>query len=170
MLRAWVAALALLTGCSPALTAGVDELDVKAAMVYNFARFVEWPAGPARDHFAVCVAGSRPMEQALRRTVENRALNSRPVAVRRIQARSDTRDCDLLFAGSEGLEFLGQVRTAPVLTVGDARGFTGAGGVIGLEVVDSRIRFSVNLDAARAAGLTVSSKLLRLAASVEGGR
>jgi hypothetical protein len=149
--------------------AGGLEQAVKAAYVYNFTRFVSWPAdspfarAPA---FTIGVMGEDSLADAIEATVRHRRVDGRPFLVRRFHAAESVEPCDLLYVGDAWPgslhELLEQLQGWPVLTVGDAPGFASRGGVIGLFLGDNRVRFEVSIDAAQAADLQVSSKLLRL--------
>jgi hypothetical protein len=142
---------------------------VKAAYVYNFALFVSWPAdsplviAPA---FTLGVLGDDSLADALEAVVRDKQVAGRHVAVRRFVAVEEVVPCPVLYVGrarsGDLRPLLDRLRGWPVLTVGDAAGFASRGGVIGLYPEDDRIRFEVRRSAARAAGLRVSSKLLRL--------
>jgi hypothetical protein len=149
--------------------AGGLEQAVKAAYVYNFTKFVSWPAESPLAHapaFTIGVMGEDSLADAIEATVRDRRVEGRPFLVRRFRAAESVEPCNLLYVGdawSGSLhQLLEQLRGWPVLTVGDGPGFTSQGGVIGLFLGDNRVRFEVSIDAARAADLQVSSKLLRL--------
>jgi hypothetical protein len=142
---------------------------VKAAYVYNFARFVSWPAespftlAPA---FTFGVLGDDSFADALEAVVRGKKVGGRSVAVQRFGVAEDVVPCPVLYVGharpGDLRPLLDRLRGWPVLTVGDAAGFASRGGVISLYSEDDRIRFVVRRSAARAARLGVSSKLLRL--------
>jgi hypothetical protein len=145
------------------------ELSVKAAYVYNFTRFVSWPADSPLSNaaaFFIGVLDDEPLAAAVETAVRGRTFGGRPFVVRRFPTADDVVPCPVLYVGRRQAGNLARVRTIlrgwPVLTVSDAEGFASRGGVIGLFLEDRRIRFEVAAAAARAAGLGVSSKLLRL--------
>jgi hypothetical protein len=173
--------LALLTGllAVPALAQSSPtpspEHVVKAAFLYNFTRFVEWPAAPVDCTTAplnIAVLGQDPFGPALDRTVAGRRVGSQPIRVQRLRRAAEIEPCTLLFvtaAESERLaEVLGALRGRPVLVVGESPGFARRGGAIGFHVDGKRVRFETNRQAAAAAGLTLSSRLLALASAVDG--
>jgi hypothetical protein len=142
---------------------------VRAAYVYNFARFVTWPSDSPlalAPDFTLGVLGDDPLADALEAVVRGKRLAGRPLAVRRFGAAEDVVPCPVLYVGrvqsGDLRPLLEALRGWPVLTVGDAAGFASRGGVIGLYPEEARIRFEVRRAAAGAAGLRVSSKLLRL--------
>jgi hypothetical protein len=162
-----------------------SEYMVKAAFVYNFAKFVQWPApadssgsppAAVKDPVNFCVAGSEAVYTAQQRVVLGKTLNGRPITVKWLRAPDAAlRSCQILFIPSLRDErtnvdltvvALGVVRNSSVLTVGDSPDFLSSGGIINFLLKDKRIRFEVNLAAARKARLTISSELLRLATAV----
>ncbi len=148
------------------------EYEVKAAYLLNFTRYVEWPpsAFPRQDSpLVICVIGPDPFRTILERTVEGKAADGHPIAIQRAALASDTRGCHMAFiaSGSQDVRIpqSDQLEGA-VLTIGEGRGFARRGGMIGLVIMDATVRFEINLDAVRGAGLQVSSRLLALATRV----
>jgi len=146
-----------------------DEADVKAAFVYNFLKFVEWPADTSRgplDAFVVLIIGSGATADATERFLESKLLGERPILVRRIRWDQSLRGVEAAFVAEPDAKKLRHVldaaAAAGVLTIGEGEGFASHGGVIGLLVEDRKVRFDIDTDAAEAAGLRVSSKLLAL--------
>ena len=172
-----LAGLAVLAVCISAASAHGQPVptaaQVKAAYVYNFANFVTWPAssfdgpnGPLR----VCVTGSPEMAQNLEHTFQNEVIAAHPARVQRDPATPDRRRCHILYlSGSAAVvqATLKGLASAPVLTVGDGDRFVERGGMLEFVPDGSRIRFDVNLRAATAAGLTLSSQLLQVARRVQ---
>jgi hypothetical protein len=171
----WVAVV--LWMCGGALPGvGVSELEIKAAMLYNFLKFVEWPeaAGWSRKApFVIGVHGSGNFADVLARTVGERTVQGRPVLVRQLQDLSEARACQVMYVSGahpgKTIAVIEAARHAAILTVGDAAGFARQGGMIGFVMVDSRTNFEINVEASQRAGLKVSSKLLRLATVVKEG-
>ncbi len=145
------------------------EYAVKAAYILNFGRYVKWPAVPSGD-FKICVLGSNPFGSELNKTVAGESLSGRPVAVQKIDRIADARGCQILFFGeSERIQFgseLGELKHLPILTVSDLPDFLERGGIIQFELQGDRVRFSINSQAAKEAGLSVSSDLLKVATKV----
>ncbi len=148
------------------------EYQVKAAFLLNFAKFVEWPAGafPTADSpIAICVLGKDPFGRALDEVVQGETVNARRLVVQRINQAPAPRMCNVLFVGGgekdvpKLLDSLGR----QVLTVGEGDKFLRDGGMIALVIDNRRVRFDVNQMAAVNAGLTLSSRLLSVARSVE---
>jgi hypothetical protein len=147
-----------------------SDQQVKAAMLYNFAKFVEWPAaalGAPGTPLVFGVAGPPSFARMVEATLRDRALQGRSITVRNVASVAEMRSCHVvLFEEGEESRWISAIdglRKSPVLTVGSAPDFARRGGMIGFVPVDSRISFEINNVSARQAGLTISSKLLRLA-------
>lgn len=148
----------------------VNEYQVKAAFLYNFAKFVEWPAapaGPSPDRLALCIIGQDPFGDVLDQLTKGKTVNGRELVVRRLTGSEEAQGCQMVFiAASERRRIpaiLEGLRRADVLTVGETESFAQLGGVINFVRQGDRVHFEINLDAAERAGLRISSKLLSLA-------
>ena len=157
----------------PAQQPKPSEYQVKAAYLYNFGRFVKWPAGIAAgkgDSFAVCVLGQDPFGSTLDSALAGEALDGKPVVIRRIARPQDAADCRILFVSSTEehhlKEILAAIDQASVLTVSDIPGFSRRGGIIQFVAEGDRVRFEINLASAESARLVLSSELLKVAAAV----
>jgi hypothetical protein len=153
-----------------AQAARASEYQVKAVFLFNFAQFVDWPAEafPASDTpLVIGVLGLDPFGPALDQTVRDERLGGRPFQVRRYRSVDEIETCHILFISrSEGNRpeaILAGLKRRPILTVSDADGFAQRGGMIRFVTDRNRIRLQLNLAAAEAAHLTISSKLLRVA-------
>ena len=153
---------------------GSIEYDVKAAYLYKFAPFVEWPPtafASASSPFQVCILGRDPFGSKLDRAVTGQRVADHPVAVRRLDRVDAASGCHILFLGASrtqtAADALRAVRGAPILTVADNGGATGA--IIRFVLKDNRVRFDIDVAAAAANRVTISSKLLSLATSVKTG-
>lgn len=170
-LSCWLAALA------PGFAAAESEEDVKAAFLFNFARYVEWPDAAFANESApirLCLLTNGGFHDVLARTVSGRSVGRRPVEVQTIGALDAAEGCQLLFLGQgsslAGSEVAAKLGARPVFTISDQAGFAAADGIANFILVDKKIRFEINPSAARRAGLKISSSLLRLAKLVgEGG-
>lgn len=162
---ALAAALASAAGAAQAESRTPTEYDVKAAFLYNFARFVEWPDVGAVPSVDVCVVGADPFGSALD-AIKGKPLGRATLRVRRAEP-DKLGGCELVFipASESGrLESVLQaVKGRALLTVGDGPDFAQRGAVIGFYPDQSKVRFEINIDAARRSGLAISSQLLRLA-------
>jgi hypothetical protein len=152
---------------APESGAPLREYEIKAAFLFNFARFVEWPGAGAGGMLVLAVLGDDPFGEALD-PLEAREIMGRRVVVRRYRGLDELEPCDLLFVSASLARDLdhviARVGHAPTLIVGDADGFLDSGGMIGLYVTSSkRVRFEIDAGRAEAVGLRVSSKLLSLA-------
>jgi hypothetical protein len=159
-----------------AATTQVSEVDVKAAFLFNFTRFVEWPDAPAQPSapFRMCVVADAATTAVIEKTMQGEHVNGRPSQTTVPASPDEVRACHILFVGrSESgrvAPLLAAVRDRPVLTVSDAERFTSRGGMIAFVREDDRVRFDVNLGVAKRSGLSLSSRLLRVARNVEGGK
>jgi len=163
----------LLFGIFVAFTAGaqtIDEYQVKAAFLYNFAKFVEWPAltfKTDKDPLRICVLGQNPFGNALVEGVGGKTVVGRPLVVSDISDVSQGSDCQILFIGSSERKHLraifADLRMTGVLTVGETEGFATQGGIVNFKLEDGRVRLEINIEAASQAKLRISSKVLNLA-------
>ena len=166
------------TMASPLLQAhGQDagEYAVKAAFLYNFAKFVEWPPeamGGGSSPLVLGVLGDDPFHGAIDQVVAGKTANGRPLVVRRLKWGQDLRQCHILFISSSErkrlAEVLGALRGASVLTVADMDQFGQQGGMIQFVIEQSKVRFDINVGAAQTVRLKFSSKLLALARNARG--
>jgi len=150
---------------------GPTEYQVKAAFIYNFAKFVEWPTDAFSDSTAplrFCVLGESLVGPDLSQITQGKVIGGHPIQV--LQNSRNVRECHVLFiSASHNIamkDIQEALRRVPVLTVGESRDFAAQGGMIGFVVEDSRVRFEVNLQAAKQMRLNISSKLLSLAKKV----
>ena len=161
-----LSALALAISALTAASDPLPEYAVKAAFLYNFFKFVEWPASNEGGTFELCLMGEDPFGGALS-SIEGKQARQRPLRINRIAGVGQARSCHMLFISEQAENRLGvllrQLEDAPILTVGDAEGFVAAGGMIGLVMVDDRVQLEINLRAVEKAGLKISSQLLKLA-------
>ena len=139
------------------------EYELKAAYLYNFVKFIEWPAATRAGALTICTAGADPFAGSLDQIVRGDTVNGRPIATRTIP--SPQTGCDVVFVprGVAPGEFLRATRTAPVLTVGESPDFIAQGGIINFVRDAGTVRFEIDQGAARRANLQISSRLLRLA-------
>jgi hypothetical protein len=169
----WAIVWLLLVG-STALRAEVSkEQQLKAALLFNFTKFVEWsPASfPAPDSpLVIGVLGSRPFADEMEKVAKNRNVNGHKISVRKLQSPAGARGVHLLFvSASEDArlgELRGTLRGANVLTVGESDAFARSGGVITFVIVGGKVRFDINSAAAEQASVKISAQLQKLARTV----
>jgi hypothetical protein len=153
----------------------VSEYQVKAAFLYNFVKFVEWPgaiSGSIHDPIVIGVLGPDPFGPVLDQTFADKRVGGRRFELRRYRAVDELQFCQVLFVSSalkqDWSKVLGAVGGTPMLTISDARGFVNSGGMIELLLENNRIRFDINLNEGKRSGLRISAQLLQLARRVEG--
>jgi hypothetical protein len=156
---------------------GADPVDaeyrLKAAVLFNLAKFTEWPAAGmpvAGAPWRVGLLGADRFGGAIDELAQTQVVQGHPVAIQRLQSLGDLRGCHVLFIGRSETERVAEVLAAlgdaPVLTVSEAPQMAERGVMINLVMKDERVRFEINLAAAERAGLRVSSKVLKYATLV----
>ena len=187
--RRWIPAVGLALACLLAALAAssparagpapggrpVKEYDLKAAFLFNFAQFVEWPseAFPSADApIIIGVLGDDPFGESLDEIVANEAVRNRRLVIKRFHSVEEIGPCHILFISPTESTSLSRVlaslRHRSILTVGETPDFATRSGMIGFVVSNKRLKLRINLAATRAAQLTISSKLLRQAQIVHG--
>ena len=168
------AAAAVLIFCHPT-DAGPQrsrpaEAEVKAAFLFNFTKFVEWPASAPPGQFEICTLADAAFDDVLARTVAGESTDGRPIVRATPLAPDVVRACHILFighgVGAQAIRWIAAVARSPVLIVGESKTAEDAGAHITFVIEDNRVKFDVNDDAASQAGLKISSKLLRVARHV----
>lgn len=151
-----------------------EEYAVKAAFLYHFAQFVEWPEGAfqnANSPLVYCTIGEDPFQGALDNSLKGKFVGARAVQVRHLRGIQEGQGCHLIFLGGgdkQVLATLALLRGNAILTVGESERFAKEGGMIGFCLEENKIRFEINLEAAEQANLRISSRLLTLAKTVIG--
>ena len=150
-----------------------SEYEVKAAFLFNFAKFIDWPPEVFADTnspIVVGVLGKNVFGNNLEKTIRDRKVNNRGFQFRNYTSITEATNCQILFVSpSEKADFpkiVGALRDASVLTVSETDGFIQAGGMINFMIQDDKIRFQINDEAAKKGRLNISSKLLSLAVPV----
>jgi len=174
---AWLACVALVSWCATASSAPPPtEHQLKAVYLFNFGQFVEWPteAWKAADApLVIGILGEDPVRETLENVVRGESLRGHAYVVRRFATAAQIDDCHILYIGKSGAgqldAALAAIRGRSVLTVTDIDGAERHGAVIVLFSENNRIRMRINVAAAKAGNLVISSKLLRPAVIVEGG-
>jgi hypothetical protein len=175
-----VLAVLLISAGAPSFVRGepqpAPEYAVKAAFLYNFVKFVEWPgdvfSGPTSP-IAICVLGEDPFGDDLG-SLKGKTANGRPIVIRSAATLGEVERCHLLFVSSSEKANLPKILQTTkgwsILTVGDMNGFAQDGGIINMVKEESRVGIEINLEAAQRSRLKISSKLLALAKIVKPGR
>lgn len=161
----------LLGACGSAI-AQLGEGDLKAALVFNFAKFVEWPALPADGQFGICLVGTEDSMLTALSRLEGKQVQGREIRVRAVRPRTDAiKGCQILVVGeSETAKSSELARLAMehgTLSVSAADQFVENGGAIGLVTIDNRVQFEVNLDTAQKSGLKLAAQFVKLARKVK---
>jgi hypothetical protein len=170
------ASLAAVSPSATSATPATFEERVKAGFLYQFAAKVEWPPQAFSGHAApltICIMGNDALHQALGEILQSRKIGGRALVARRIKDIPEIRGCQILFAGKsqeERLpEILETVRGKPILTVGETADFARLGGLINFTLINNRVAFEINADAASRSNLVLSPKLLDLGRIVHTG-
>jgi hypothetical protein len=162
--------------CATVQAQSIDEYQVKAAFLYNFAKFVEWPPQAFKDSgqpITICVLGQSAVGTALEQVVHGKTLDGRPFAVVKIADVRRAQVCQILFVSAterkRSQALLADLDSLGILTVGEMEGFAVEGGIINFKLEGGRVRLEINVDAAEQSHLRISSKLLSLAQIVKAG-
>jgi hypothetical protein len=143
--------------------------EIKAAYIYNFAKFVEWPNArfqKAGESIHVCVFGDDPIGPSLE-AIEGKTAGNKKVSIKQITSLQNVRGCEILFISNSEEAYLAKILKvisgSPILTIGDTEGFAEQGVIINFYLKNRTVRFEINPKAAIRAGLRISSNLLRIA-------
>lgn len=170
---------AILIGAVPADSRGQEtgfsEYEIKAAWLLNFARFVNWPTnafGSPNSPIVMGVAGRDPFGRLLEKVFAGKTVKGRPLVIRHPASDQELQQCHILFISNSERrrlrEMLEKLATQPVLTVGETDDFLDQGGILNFVLKEQSIRFEINVQAAKAAGLKLEANLLKIATSVRG--
>ncbi len=151
------------------------EYPLKALFLYNFGGYVEWPEeafGDAQQPFVIGVLGTAPLDTMLHEIAATKTIAGRRIEIRSFASAESVGPCQILFvarnvSASQSRQVIERLRGLPVLTVGDTAGFAKQGGCVNFYIESNKIRFEVNLEAARQQHLKISAKLLALARIVK---
>jgi hypothetical protein len=153
-----------------------DEYQVKAAFLFHFAQFLDWPADPpnaGNPSLSLCIFEDEPRRQEFQSTVEGKTIGARTFHVHLINQPQEIQGCNILFLSRDEArrqsEILKSLRGIPVLTVGETPNFLSDGGMIRFHLDEGKTRFDINLASAESSHLQISSRLLLLATSVTRG-
>lgn len=154
-----------------------EEYAVKAAFLFHFAQFVEWPDETFKDAnspLTYCTIGDDPFQGSLDTILSGKTIGTRPFRVVHFKHPQEIQGCQVLFIGAAEKTVLREILAKPkansALTVGESEHFAQDGGMIGFVLEENKIRFEINLEAAQKAKLKISSRLLALAKNVIGGQ
>jgi hypothetical protein len=146
------------------------EYQIKAAFLFNFVKFVQWPQtafSEAKAPIVIGILGTNPFHEDLKRMIQNKTVDDHPLSVRELGSPTEATQCHVLFISSSEKDRLAEIikglKGASVLTVGEMEHFTESGGMINFVLASAKVRFEINNEAATRAGLKISSKLLALA-------
>jgi hypothetical protein len=171
--RALWLGLALLCAHARAHASAERHDELKAAFLFNFMNFIEWPGTAPEDTINVCFLGGGGVYNAFTAGISQKRVGNHPLASRQLGADEQVAGCSVLYIDAETIAVKGgrlpEGFIPAVLTVSDARQFVREGGIIELFTERNRLRFNVNLQNAQKGGLRISSSLLELAAFVDRG-
>jgi hypothetical protein len=169
--KAWrlIAVMVLAAMLYGAVAPSPSEYQIKAAFLYNFTKFVEWPAKAFRAtsrSMTLCILGEDPFGTDLEQILDGKMVNGKSIAIKRFSGMRGLEVCHILFISSSERshlpEILEALREASMLTVGETERFAKLGGIINFTIEENKVRFEINVDAAERAGLKISSRLLKL--------
>jgi hypothetical protein len=150
------------------------EYQIKAAFIFNFAKFVEWPPAAfagAASPIVIGILGENPFHDDLERTIRNKTVDGHPLVIKELRSPAEATNCHILFISTSEKKRLPDIlkglKGNCVLTVGEMDHFTENGGMINIVLKEKKIRFQINNDEATKAGLKISSKLMSLALKPE---
>lgn len=153
-----------------------EEYSVKAAFLFHFAQFVDWPPEVFKDAatpLTYCTVGEDLFHGALDASLNGKTIDGRWVRVLHFRQAQEIQGCQVLYIGTPEKKVisaaLADLKGTPVLTVGESENFVQAGGMIGFFLEDNKVRFEINLNATERAKLKISARLLALAKTVIGG-
>lgn len=164
MLKKILLVLALLGSITSSCLAAPREYEIKAAFIYNFFRFIEWPT--PRSNWVVGVLGDDPFEGGLRE-FESKPISGKKIAIKSLKTAKDAKGCDMVYISSSEAPRLDGVlvtlKGVPILTISDIPSFCDKGGAIGFTTERNRVRYIVNTDTLKQAELKANAKFLQLA-------
>ena len=154
---------------SPSKADSLKEYQIKAAFIYNFIKFIEWPNQNTFDTFNICILGKDPFGEAID-ILKGKRVKGWKIKILRMNSLEKAESCQVIFISpseaSSLKEILSFFKNKPILTISEIPGFIEKGGIINFIIINNKIRFEINDKVAREGGLKISSKLLRLARKV----
>jgi hypothetical protein len=156
----------------PAYAQTISRQEYNAAFLFHLANFVTWPENPAKRNTTPIVIGvldGNPLGKAFEKVLQGKAINQRPILLKRFASVADIETCHLLYLSISDRDIIDAAHARHILTVSDIPHFAKKGGIVGI-TLDNPARFEINLDAADEAGIRISSQLLSLARIVRSRR
>jgi uncharacterized protein DUF4154 len=151
-----------------------SEYLIKAGYIYNFAKLVEWPASAFAQPdspIVIGIVGTDPFGPIIDKVLEGKKVNGHSFVIKRLKPTADVKECHILFVGTSlgphVADTIRLTRGTPILTISEIPGFADRGGIINLTLEQNKVRFEVNVDAAKQADLNISSRLLVLAKVIQ---
>lgn len=145
----------------------VTEYNLKAAFIFNFTRYIEWDASQVGNEFVIGVFGVSPINEPLLEIVKTETVYEKKISIRQFSKPSEIGFCNILFisqkAASSLDDILAKVAGKGTLIISEKEGYAALGAAINFVIVNSKLKFEANVKAINAAGLKVSSQLLKLA-------
>ena len=159
---------------APAQDSSSSEYLIKAGFIYNFAKLVDWPGAAFTQPdspIVIGILGADPFGPTIDKVLAGKKVNDHAFVIKRLKSPAEAKDCHILFVSASETSRINDAirltKSMPILTISEVPGFANRGGIINLTLEDSRVRFEVNVDAAKAADLNISSRLLALAKIVQ---
>ena len=164
---AWAPAALLLASNGARADPAIQREDqFKAAYVFNFVKFVEWPGDVSLDPVTICFVGAEGVYEALTASIDSKRAGSRRLVARRVADAPAAGTCNALYVEAAMVSRHSPIQERAVLTISDSKNFVANGGMIELFTENHRLRFRINARSAQRAGLRISSDLLKLAVGV----
>jgi hypothetical protein len=153
------------------------EYPLKALFLYNFGSYIEWPEGTFADKqtpFVIGVLGAAPLDDTLNQIAATKKIRDRRIVIEHYKSAADIKNCQILFvprtiAPQQQLKAIEAVKGRPVLVVGESANFATNGGGVNFYIESNKIRFEINVEAAKQHQLTINSKLLAMARIIGAG-
>jgi hypothetical protein len=159
---------------APAQDSSSSEYLIKAGFIYNFAKLVEWPAAAFSQPDApivIGILGADPFGPIIDKVLAGKKVNDHGFVIKRLKSAAGAKDCHILFVSASEIAHISDdirlTKSLPVLTISEVPGFASRGGIINLTLEESKVRFEVNVEAAKGSDLNISSRLLALARIVQ---
>ena len=149
----------------------LSDAEARAALIYQFGRFTQWPKASISQGFLICLAGEQGALARSLATLEGKSVRGKPLKFRGVSRRDNAENCNILVIAEPPLlvaEWLRLVGNRPVLTISHGPGFVEAGGMIAFVTEGDRLRFDVNIDAIEQSMLSLNAQVISLARNYRG--